>query len=205
MDAVALPGGVEHSAVAGPEGAVMLDVFSARPRGLSASGAGVKEGHVESDQLQQHLVEPLERRVDLRRGSVAPKHEVRAVELLAEPVLLRRLDRAALFPVDPGCTRRSELSRCGRPSATARWSSARRVRDRRPTARSHRRARGSWRTSELQRAGVARATPRAYAPLPSRSASRPAPASTRGSWRPALAGPSAMSAMPESIAAERKP
>lgn len=27
MDAVALPGGVEHSAVAGPEGAVMLDVF----------------------------------------------------------------------------------------------------------------------------------------------------------------------------------
>ena len=28
MDAVALPGGIEHSAVAGPDGAVMLDVFS---------------------------------------------------------------------------------------------------------------------------------------------------------------------------------
>ena len=27
MDAVALPGGIEHSAVAGPDGAVMLDVF----------------------------------------------------------------------------------------------------------------------------------------------------------------------------------
>jgi quercetin dioxygenase-like cupin family protein len=28
MDAVALPGGIEHSAVAGPDGVVMLDVFS---------------------------------------------------------------------------------------------------------------------------------------------------------------------------------
>jgi quercetin dioxygenase-like cupin family protein len=28
MDAIALPGGIEHSAVAGPEGAVMLDVFA---------------------------------------------------------------------------------------------------------------------------------------------------------------------------------
>ena len=28
MQAVALPGGIEHSAVAGPDGAVMLDVFT---------------------------------------------------------------------------------------------------------------------------------------------------------------------------------
>ena len=40
MEAVALPGGVEHSAVAGPDGAVMLDVFHAGTRGLSATRRG---------------------------------------------------------------------------------------------------------------------------------------------------------------------
>jgi quercetin dioxygenase-like cupin family protein len=40
MDAVALPGGVEHSAVAGPDGAVMLDVFTPVREDFRANASG---------------------------------------------------------------------------------------------------------------------------------------------------------------------
>ena len=68
MDAVALPGGMEHSAVAGPEGAVMLDVFQpVREDFRERAGRSRRRLPTARDDLEQHLVEPLERRVDLRR------------------------------------------------------------------------------------------------------------------------------------------